>query len=216
MKTEDLLKRIDSIIAKGNEAIKRGDTRVSNTGLWVGFRTAALSFIKMLYGENHPYYTDFDKRTEFAYLDYVYAGVHVLLSIKSEIENGWLISFKKLVSAEVFSDFLEMSKYLLDQKFKDPAAVMIGSVLEEHLRFLCINHSIEVTYKSGESVKYKKADYLNSELTKSSVYGTLEQKNVTAWLDLRNKAAHGKYDEYTIELVNIMYLGVLNFITSTD
>lgn len=44
----------------------------------------------------------------------------------------------------------------------------------------------------------------------------LEQKNITAWLDLRNKAAHCKYDEYSIEQVNLMYQGVLNFIMTTQ
>ena len=37
---------------------------------------------------------------------------------------------------------------------------------------------------------------ITSELAKQGVYSKLEQKNVTAWLDLRNKAAHGKYSEY--------------------
>ena len=107
-----------------------------------------------------------------------------------------------------------MSKYFLEQNYKDPAAVMIGSVLEEHLRFLCENNSIETSSHSGTTLKPKKAEVLNTELTKAEVYGLLEQKNVTAWLDLRNKAAHGKYNEYNIEQVSIMYQGVLNFIMS--
>ncbi|AIY39887.1 hypothetical protein LT85_0727 [Collimonas arenae] len=39
----------------------------------------------------------------------------------------------------------------------------------------------------------------------------LDQKSVTAWLDLRNKAAHGKYSEYTKEQVEVMCQGVVNF-----
>lgn len=40
------------------------------------------------------------------------------------------------------------------------------------------------------------ADVLNADLCKVGAYNKMEQKNVTAWLDLRNKAAHGHYAEY--------------------
>lgn len=134
-------------------------------------------------------------------------------SIRHEVEQGWLTTIKRLITAEVFSDFLEMSKYFLDEKFKDPAAVMIGSVLEEHLRQLCIAYSVDTEITRGTDIVPKKADLMNSDLVKAGAYGILEQKNVTAWLDLRNRAAHGKYSEFTIEQVQIMYLGVLDFAT---
>ena len=49
------------------------------------------------------------------------------------------------------------------------------------------------------NLRPKKTDRMNSELTKAEAYSKLDQKSVTAWLDLRNKAAHGKYDEYDLE-----------------
>ncbi len=216
MKAEEIILRINSITDIGNGAIKNSSHNSTPSGPWAGFRSASLSLIKNLYGVKHPYFTDFDKYTQYSHISSVQAGISILGSIKSELENGWLISYKKLISAELFSDFLEMGKYLLDQKFKDAAAVIIGSVLEEHLRFLCNSHSIEITYRSVDNVKPKKADVLNSDLVKAEIYGVLDQKNVTAWLDLRNRAAHGKYDEYNIDQVNLMYQGVLLFITSTS
>ena len=48
-------------------------------------------------------------------------------------------------------------------------------------------------------------------LPKNSVYNKLDQKNVTAWLDLRNKAAHGKYQEYTKEQVSLMLQSLSDF-----
>ncbi len=35
---------------------------------------------------------------------------------------------------------------------------------------------------------------------------------VTAWLDIRNNAAHAKYDEYSAEEVRIFLLGLRNFV----
>ena len=57
-----------------------------------------------------------------------------------------------------------------------------------------------------------KADRLNAELTKASVYTVLDQKQITAWLDLRNKASHGKYDEFNKEQVRLMISGIIEFI----
>jgi len=105
-----------------------------------------------------------------------------------------------------------MAEHLLSNGYKDPAAVMVGSVLEEHLRQLCLKNDLDVETEVDGKLKPKKVDRLNSELAKNEVYGKLDQKSVTAWLDLRNKAAHGKYDEYTAEQVKNMVLGVTEFL----
>lgn len=220
MKKIELLERIDYAISKGNIALSsRKNTRLGadyvENGHYAGFRSSALSVISSIFGEKHPYYKEFDQQASGTYVHNIEAGINILQSLRFEIENGWLVKIKQLVSAEIFSDFLDMCKYFLDSNYKDPAAVMIGSVLEEHLRQLCINNSIETTFTKGTDLISKKAELLNSELSKADIYGILEQKNVTAWLDLRNKAAHGKYHEYTIEQVKLMYLGVLDFITKT-
>jgi hypothetical protein len=100
----------------------------------------------------------------------------------------------------VFSDFLEMAEYLLDQGYKGPSAVIGGSVLEEDLRKLCDRFGISIL----QNQKPKKADTLNGELANAGICSKLDQKSVTAWLDLRNKAAHGKYTEYTEEQVAVI------------
>ena len=218
MNKTDLLKRIDYFLEQGSIVLTKCyiafGIKIVDIGLQSGFRTASLSFIKNLYGENHPYYTNFNELVKGERYHATESGINILTAIRNEVDSDWLVSFKQLVSAEIFTDFLEMSKYLLDQNYKDPAAVMIGSVIEEHLRLLGKNHSVSIDFQnnSGDTVP-KKADTLNADLVKAGVYGVLEQKQVTTWLDLRNKAAHGKYGEYTKEQVELMYLGVLNFIS---
>lgn len=63
--------------------------------------------------------------------------------------------------------------------------------------------------------KPKKADLLNAELAKAGGYSVLDQKNVTAWLDLRNRAAHAKYNEYTADQVALFISAVSDFIART-
>jgi hypothetical protein len=131
-----------------------------------------------------------------------------LRALKRDYADGFLATIQGLVRAEVFSDFLEMAEHLSEQGYKDPAAVLVGGVLEEHLRALCLAKSIPIIV-SGHS---KKADAMNSDLANAQVYNKLDQKNVTAWLDLRNKAAHAKYTEYTQDQVGIMLSAVREFI----
>jgi hypothetical protein len=136
--------------------------------------------------------------------------VGLLKSLKAEYVSGGLQSIQELIHADVFADFLEMADHLLSEGYKDPAAVIAGSVLEEHLRKLSNLVGITILKADGSP---KKADALNAELAGNSTINKLDQKSVTAWLDLRNKAAHGHYTQYTKEQVAIMVSGVREFIS---
>jgi hypothetical protein len=177
-----------------------------------GFRSATLSFIDRVYGRDHPHYIEFKNNTTHPFASDAEDGIAILQAIRAEIEGGWLFTLKGLITAEVFADFIEMAEHLLYNGYKDPAAVMCGSVLEEHLRQLCAKHDIPILVeKKGNEVPVN-ADKLNSDLAKSEVYNKLDQKTVTASLDLRNKAAHGRYDEYTGDQVRNMIHSVTEFI----
>ncbi|MBF31550.1 MAG: hypothetical protein CL529_10280 [Aequorivita sp.] len=215
---KDLLKRIEFVLSNAKVVSDSGQMN-SYGGIEVdyskmkGFRTSAQSLILDLFGTEHPYYTEFKNVTRDSYGSNVNSGIAIINNIKTEIENGWLTSIKGIVSAEIFTDFLEMAEHLLETDYKDPAAVMIGSVLEEHLRQLCLKNSIDIEYeKDGKLIPFK-ADRLNSELAKAGIYNKLDQKNITAQLDLRNNAAHGKYTEYDKSQVKLMFDFVFNFMT---
>jgi hypothetical protein len=132
-----------------------------------------------------------------------------LAASKSEYELGYLQSLEQLVHAETFAGFLEMADYLQQQGYKDAAAVIPGSVLEQHLRELCLQNGID-TYSNG---KPKKSDLLNAELAAKMVFNKLEQKNVTSWLGLRNASAHGEYGNYSDQQVRFMIDAVGDFMT---
>jgi hypothetical protein len=176
-----------------------------------GFRSASLSFIQRVYGEAHPHFSEFKAQTTDTFLSNATRGISILNAIRSEIAGGWLFTLKGVVAAELFSDFLEMAEHLLSASYKDPAAVMIGSVLEEHLRQLCLKRSVNVQEDKNGRLVPRKADRLNADLAKAAIYTKLDQKVVTAWLDLRNKAAHGQYGEYNQDQVRQLLQGVTEF-----
>lgn len=217
MKTVDLLKRVDELLEQGNQVSltsKSGDFGdFVNAGAMTGFRSGALSFIERVYGKEHPHFTEFLRQASDRELRDVQNGIAILKTIHTEISGGWLFTIKGLITAEIFADFIEMASHLLENGYKDAAAVMTGSVLEEHLRQLCLKNEIAIEEEKDERVVSKKADRLNADLAKKDVYSKLDQKQITAWLDLRNKAAHGKYEEYNSEQVKQLISGILEFMT---
>jgi hypothetical protein len=136
-------------------------------------------------------------------------------ALKADYEGDCLDSYRELITAELCDDFLSMAEFLLtEEALKDPAAVLAGGVIEEHLRKLCAKHGIPTTTRENSGqLRPKKLDTMNAELTKQTVYGKNEQKQVTAWAGIRNDAAHAKYDKYVAEQVHLMIQGIRVFIS---
>jgi type III restriction enzyme len=70
----------------------------------------------------------------------------------------------------------------------------------------------DATGLSSAEQAYDPTPIIN-ELTKAGAYGRLDQKQITAWLDLRNKAAHGHYDQYSHAQVQGLVAGIREFVT---
>jgi hypothetical protein len=135
--------------------------------------------------------------------------IGVVQSLLINIKKGYLKSLEEIIHGDVLGDFLEKAEYLNSNSYKDAAAVIAGSTLEAHLKQLSKKYGIAICHVG----KAKKADALNSELATANAYSKLDQKNVTAWLGLRNNAAHGNYGTYTKEQVSLLISSIRDFIT---
>lgn len=219
MKLADLVNRTDELIGLGEQVLATRYMEGTNYPVahvkaapMAGFRASVLSFIDRVYGAEHSHFKEFFDKTQRSRENDAERGLAILHAIRCEIAGGWLFTIKGMVAAELFSDFLDMAKHLLEQGYKDAAAVMIGSVLEEHLRQHCLRHSIDLVEDKDGKLVPRRADRLNTELTKKAVYTAIDQKQVTAWLALRNEAAHGHYHAYTGDQVKQFLTGVIEFI----
>ena len=134
--------------------------------------------------------------------------VGVVKALNDDLRSGYLMTVEEFTRADVFSDFLEMADYLVGKGYKDAGAVLAGSTLEAHLRKVAGKLGIAVSTAKGS----KPAATLNAEIAKKKVYSKLDEKNVTAWLHLRNSAAHGKYDEYEVSQVVALIMGIRVFL----
>jgi hypothetical protein len=240
MTTDELLQRVDELIEMGKAVLAtrhretyidkgpyrdRPPRQVSGPeyvdgGMLRGFRAASLSFIVNVYGEKHPHFTEFAKIPDLNDPSYVkddpsYAkeGLGILQAIRGEIEGGWLYTVRSRVTAEVFTDYMEMAEYLLEliANGKDPAAVIAGSTLEAHLRQLCMKNGIPVTQSQHGKDAPLTGEPLNIALAKAGIYSSVDRTLITGWLCIRNSAAHGKYARYNTDHVKGMITGIREF-----
>src|SRR5208282_1778155 len=84
-----------------------------------------------LLGAGHPYVTAFTDETFKASMagtrvDGAFARSLLRRSV-DDVRSGSLASLQVLAAADVFRDFLDMAKYLLDNEFFQPAASLIGA-----------------------------------------------------------------------------------------
>ena len=140
--------------------------------------------------------------------DHVAQMAGIFKAVKHDLDSGMLVDFRRLVQAELFSDFLEMAEYLANEGYKDASAVLLGAVLEDALRKISEARGISTLNANGKPLAM---DALNVQLGKDGAYNALVKKQVTSWSNLRNDAAHGRYDEYDAGQVKQMMLFVQKF-----
>ena len=219
MTKDFFIKQLDSIIQSYN-ALKSISKYDDLSGKEImdkvsGVIVRAKAAVVRISGVRSEYYKAIEKCYEDKQLPYdglrVMHIIGILLALKEDLENDYLKSMHELVHADIFADYLEMSEYLISEGYKDSAAVIAGSTLESHLRELSKKHNIEIEIIQKGKVTYKKAETMNVDLCKSEIYNKTFQKQITAWLDIRNNAAHGKYSEYSLDDIRLFINGLRNF-----
>ncbi len=131
-------------------------------------------------------------------------SISIFKAAKSDYENCYLFDTRTLIEAEVFDDFLEQAEELFKKGYYQASAVIAGCVLEDGLRKLGQR-------KIPNFPTDKTIDPMNVELAKAGIYNALWQKKITALADLRNKAAHGQWTEFTEKDVEDMIRDVRRF-----
>jgi len=219
-----LLAEVERLILLGNELknygyTNPGDTEDEKITQFTFWRIKIGELLNKLYAKESNYISSYNRFMKGMRADQLHMGsainlaepLGVLNAVKHDLENGLLDNMTKLLQADIFSDFIEMSEHLLKGGYKDAAAVIIGSVLEDTVRKLAAANLIPITNSNGKRLTIEP---LNVELEKKGAYNALIKKQITSWADLRNNAAHGHYDEYDSQQVKAMIDYVTNF-TST-
>lgn len=201
---EDVLKQLDQLITEGHRlesSMTMGDIGQYESSLseaeFRAFATAGLAAIRRVAGEKTDYYRsvpNVDTTNRLTVPGYSPIFVPALLgsltALRSAVDGGLLVSLEDRLRANVHDDFLQQSKVLLSAGYHVAAMVLIGGVLEDHLRKLCANRTLTCT-GSGNLAKY-------NDLLKDTVYPQTVWRRIQAIGDVRNEAAHGNGTKVTV------------------
>lgn len=89
--------------------------------------------------------------------------------------------------------------------------VMVGQLLEVHLRQLAAMYDISKTGDTNTS-----STRLNADLAKAGVYSIDDQQQIDEWISMRNQAIHNPRALYMSDQIQLMYHEVLRFINRTS
>jgi hypothetical protein len=206
-----IAERLSRDAARSDSAL--GPERVEDLG---GVIARGGQLITRLYGKDSHYHRTFQNLLSKTNITFMHSGnfrpvselTGILKGVQHDIKSGLLNDFRRLLQAEIFADFLDMAEHLLNEGYKDAAAVLFGAVLEDSLRKIADANAIPTTAENGKSLTI---DPLNVAIAKTGVYGPLVQKQVTTWANLRNDAAHGHFSKYDLENVKQMLHFVQKF-----
>ncbi|MFF2534489.1 hypothetical protein [Streptomyces cyaneofuscatus] len=207
MAIEDMVKQLNELLNKTQEFLRKereSSIRSVESGILANRLESSVTRLSM----NQSVYREQLKRGSKLSSDYrLIHNLEVALTLRDDLQAGWTETVVELVHADTYSDFLEMAEALLAKGYKDAAAVITGTSLEVHIRALCVKNGV-TTAVAG---KPKKATTMSADLRKAGVYDGLQEKEVTAWMGLRNSAAHGDYGDYDHAQVRRFLDGVQAF-----
>ncbi|WP_192454452.1 HEPN domain-containing protein [Acinetobacter oleivorans] len=196
------------IVPVSNNNIEHESLGKDGDAQYVEWKIKIKHLLKLICGNNSIHYEAFLNAERYQLYDTNAVVLNRLLPVikatYDDLKNGFLITFKQIIQAEVFDSELEQAKSLLESGYKNAAAVIAGVVLETAIKELCLNNSIDL--------EKKKLNRLNDDLAKAGIYNTLQQKQILALADIRNNAAHGDYDEFTREDVERMISDIERFL----
>lgn len=143
-------------------------------------------------------------------------GISFLRSLREDIDRGFLQNLASEIESEITADYMGQAENLLKEgspgKYDHvPAAVLAGAVLEKSLKTICsqLSPPEHINTQNGSPLKL---NALIDALKKRDVYNELTAKQLRAWADIRNQAAHGNFEEFTKDQVGSMVSGITNFL----
>ena len=155
------------------------------------------------FGTGSHHFKYFEELTQLrtVYIFQVERILGLLKGALSDLESGLLPNQDSLT--EGFDSVLDQTRHLCRSGHTDPAAMMARVVLEDALRKIAQQERVDSTQKAAK---------INDELRDCNKYGQPKWRQIRAWLDIGNAAAHGRFNEYDAEDINAMIEGIEHFL----
>lgn len=203
--------RLRELIEEGNKlvAVARSSQHgiVQDRALLHSWLAKVRNIVETVFGSNSPQYKIYEQLAKFGFeqSSQISALVGLLTGALDDLEHGYLMGQEFIIAAEVFDSVLEQAKHLNQTGHKDPAAVLARVILEDSLKRLAREESIDDTLK---------ATRINDELKKVGKYTQHQWRLIQSWLDIGNAAAHGNFSDYSQENVERLIEDIERFLAA--
>jgi hypothetical protein len=144
------------------------------------------------------------------------AHLAILRAIRDDFDAGILDDLSLRIEAEIAADYMGQAEKLLREgqtgKYDHvPGAVLAGAVLEKALRTICETRSPKVPTTQADG-KPLTMNPLIVVLKKAGAFPQTVAAQLEAWSHIRNKAAHGEFDQFDRHQVQLMIAGIQHFL----
>ncbi len=153
-------------------------------------------------------------------VDSLQFGIQFLKAIADDFDGGFLDDLGEQVEAEIAADYLGQAELLVESDERNhvraaPAAVLAGAVLEKALRSICehLSPPEATVHSSGKPLTLNP---LIDSLRKREAFSEVMAKQLRAWAEVRNSAAHGKFNDFTTDQVKAMISGIKTFLVEHE
>ena len=151
--------------------------------------TSSLATIRRIAGDSSEYYKAIPASPAAISQDhsFVSAVMGSLMALKRAVDKGYLETLEDRLRANVHDDFLDQARVLISSRYHVAAMVLIGGVLENRLRAMCLRRGLS-WQGAGSLSKY-------NDLLRDNPYSQPVWRRIQSVTDLRNDAGHGNGDK---------------------
>ena len=216
------LARFDSLISEGRNLLDSAresapGQKMPDVEKLIEWRTKAATLLTRVVPKGHVHREAAEglSKLQPSY-EPLQVAVSLLRGVKDDLDKGFLDDLSTCIEAEIAADYMGQAEHLLVEghrgKFDHvPAAVLAGAVLEKALHTLCDQQQPPVPLK-GSKGEFKSLAPLIDGLKKAGAFNEARSKQLRAWADLRNLAAHGEFTQFKRNDVEAMISGINNFL----
>ena len=209
---------LEEVIKSRVNEIRRLSKDNQGSTAWFEAANLALSVLHDTVGGSHPLMTGI--RDALSKADY-HRAVAAARAVITLYDGGGLTSPRLAIAHELEGDLLEIAQQQVQraEAATEPevktvhlgiAAFLAGAALEDGLRRLCDAHGLPYDAQRTSVAKLQAVLYqLSSSI---AVITASDNKQITAWGDVRNKADHGKLSQLTHSEVLATVIGVRGFL----
>jgi hypothetical protein len=216
------LARFNSLISEGRNILESAapvevGSKMPDAEKLIEWRTKAATLLVRVIPKGHVHH---DAAKGMAKLpvsfEALQEAVSMLRGIKDDFDKGFLDDLSMCIEAEIATDYMGQAEHLLAEGHRGrfdhvPAAVLAGAVLEKALHTLCGQQQPPIPLK-GPKGEFKSLAPLISDLKKAGAFNEAKAKQLRAWADLRNLAAHGEFNQFKRGDVEHMIAGINGFL----